>query len=377
MNFEYEIKLDDYRQLYQLEKGKKLPRSRFILLSAYSLYCLFLFILIFIWEYEEIKHILSELFLAAVFYLIGFAVLWWVIKAIFNSSLGFKRQKKYYQNKPSLLGEREIFIFQKNIKIQAKSFQILLDWKVFDYFLENELIFVLYFHDKQCQVIPKRHFENAEEISNFRSVLINKGADLEAVLNDDFGLLREADKKQSIWQFNYQLDLSNYLDAERLEKEPKIWSSFFYVISFLIVIIFIGYDLWRIIEDPDLLAKDFNVTLTIFSDLLYLGFFFYYLPIIFPNLNIFQRKKKIKNFQNYPEMNAKIDLLITEEGLILLTNYCQQKNGWEEYLNFLENERIFLLYYSQAYYHIIPKTAFSSQENLKKFRELMPIKINN
>ncbi|MGF1487063.1 MAG: YcxB family protein, partial [Prochloraceae cyanobacterium] len=122
--------------------------------------------------------------------------------------------------KPSLIAERKITVNKNGLSLEAETLQIFVDWDLFDRFSETDLLFILYFHDRESQIIPIRYFENSEEIEYFRELLKNKAKNL-----DDNSVFREEiAEKDGVLNLKYQLEAKDYLEAKQASKfYSKLW----------------------------------------------------------------------------------------------------------------------------------------------------------
>jgi len=272
--------------------------------------------------------------------------------------------QKSAQKKPSLIGERNISIYKNGIYLQAKTFDIFLDWQIFNYFSETDNLFILYFRGKEFKLIPKRCFENLQEIEQFREFLQNKAKNLD----DNFVSREKIAEQDTIAKLEYQLEAKDYLEAKQAANFSGKWVVLYYPIILLIFFYSGFYSLCKGIYRTDLLGSHESSGDAIFSGCLGLGVGFYWLLTQYPKIDIFQRRKIAKKWDNNPEMQANIKLIVTENEIILMSDYLVESIALQEYLKYIENQELFLLYYSEQDYQIIPKKAFKEEE-INQFRE--------
>ncbi len=68
-------------------------------------------------------------------------------------------------------------------------------------------------------------------------------------------------------------------------------------------------------------------------------------------------------------------LEITEEGITGKTENMQGTNPWTDYVRWKEGNGVFLLYWSDALFQVIPGRFFSTDEQIMEFRNLLRDKI--
>jgi hypothetical protein len=70
-------------------------------------------------------------------------------------------------------------------------------------------------------------------------------------------------------------------------------------------------------------------------------------------------------------------LTITETGVTFETEGYQEFKQWQHYLKFRETQEIFLLYYSESLYHILPKRLFTHVSEIDRLRNLLQKNLKN
>ena len=82
------------------------------------------------------------------------------------------------QNSKSIsLGKCKYIFSDEKVKITTKYFATYIDWTYFQLAKETSNYFVLFMKDGHRNLIPKRAFENYEQISNFKNLLREKLGD--------------------------------------------------------------------------------------------------------------------------------------------------------------------------------------------------------
>ncbi|MDJ0728100.1 MAG: YcxB family protein [Prochloraceae cyanobacterium] len=373
MNLKYQITLDDYWEYYRKESNDFYNNIWLRSLSSIIIAFCFIFGIYILYAafsryLNRIDYLIWSIFTGCLSLGAGIAFLF-----IFNPELRARSRYKQFKKilnedkKPSLLAERNIIVNKNGLSLEAETFlHIFVDWDLFARFSETDNLLILHFHCKELQLIPKRCFENYEEIEQFRELLENKAENL-----DDRSVFTEKiAEKDGILNLEYQLEAKDYLEAEQAKKIYDRWFIWYYPIS---ITFFLGlgfYDFWEAIYDFDLLLGDRTKINYLINGFLFLGLGFNMLLTQYPKINIFQRRKIAKKWDNNKPMQAARKLIVTENEIILMTDYFVEAIALQEYLKYSENKEICLLYYSEKDYQIVPKKAFKEEE-MNQFRELI------
>jgi len=81
-----------------------------------------------------------------------------------------------------------------------------------------------------------------------------------------------------------------------------------------------------------------------------------------------RRAEKIYNQQ--ASLRATYTYSWDNDGLSVSSETGQARRPWSDYIKFLENDRLLLLYHSDIMFEIFPKSWFSRQEQADEFRTL-------
>ena len=370
MNLKYEITLEDYLEYYRSQSKYSFshPWVRWILrpfIIKLALICgiggIWYAIAYYAYYSDEFKYLISSIAIGCFCLGAGIGLLF-VFSPEFVDQLSYIGFKKNYQEKPSLIDERNISIHKNELTLEAENFKIFLIWQVFKYLSETDNLFVLYFRGKEFQLIPKRCFENSEQIDLFRKLLHDRGKNL----NNNSVITEKISEKDCILKLEYKLKTEDYLEAKQAANFPKKWFILFSPIPIVVIFCFGFYNLWKGIYRIDLLPNNTSSGDAIANGFLGLGMGFYFLLTQYPKINIFQRRKIARNWHNNPEMQSPRKLLVTEKEIVLMTDYFQESIAWQEYIKLIEKTDI-LLYYSQEDYQIVPKKVFKSKETMNQF----------
>jgi hypothetical protein len=78
-----------------------------------------------------------------------------------------------------------------------------------------------------------------------------------------------------------------------------------------------------------------------------------------------------------PKFKDEYRLDFSEEGASFQTEHLNSKLDWSYYNKFLETDKFYLLFYGKAMFSIIPKRAFTSDEQQNQFRCILNKKIHS
>lgn len=81
-----------------------------------------------------------------------------------------------------------------------------------------------------------------------------------------------------------------------------------------------------------------------------------------------------KLYTRDPGYRHEITADITEDGVHMVTSSTDTRLNWDRIVRFAESDKIFMLYYSQWGFSVVPKNAFLPGE-VENFRELLQRKI--
>jgi hypothetical protein len=102
--------------------------------------------------------------------------------------------------------------------------------------------------------------------------------------------------------------------------------------------------------------------------LAFLGYLFFYLALVLPN-----KWKRIYRQQKSLRMPYRLE--ITEEGISGKTEKMQGSNPWSDYVRWKEGNGVFLLYWSDSLFQVIPLRFFATEGQIESFRGLLREKV--
>jgi hypothetical protein len=102
--------------------------------------------------------------------------------------------------------------------------------------------------------------------------------------------------------------------------------------------------------------------------LAFLGYLVFHWAFVLPN-----KWKRIYRQQKSLRMPYK--LVITEEGISGTTENMQGANPWSDYVRWKEGNGVFLLYWSDSLFQVIPLRFFASEGQIEAFRGLLREKV--
>lgn len=141
----------------------------------------------------------------------------------------------------------------------------------------------------------------------------------------------------------YQLTFEDYQEATKLHLKLHPLQNIF---SLIMSVFFIATGLIR---------TDYFI--------LFLGTFLIVLIPLLKNKSIFQAWK------NQPQLQEPVSLEVTEEQLIFKSSNYKLTYNWQYFTHFVETKNIILTYEADQLMNIIPKSSFSSHEQLHEFLE--------
>jgi YcxB-like protein len=172
---------------------------------------------------------------------------------------------------------------------------------------------------------------------------------------------------QPITTLNYQLDANDYLCAARTASPNQLLLVICLMIgifttSKLLQAMHIWQNMHRAASSPEYneAAIWFNFlisTIVLLSDL--------------PKANPLRFWSIPRLWKRSPQMQQPINLSISETGINFQIQGFQDFKQWQYYKHFRETKNMFLLYYSESLYYILPKRAFSGQEQMSQFRDVL------
>lgn len=162
-------------------------------------------------------------------------------------------------------------------------------------------------------------------------------------------------------QLEYRLSLKDYQEANQAHLKSQRWIYFFFWFFMLLGLFF--------------LATFFLANTSI--DLFVIVWFLFF-PIILFNPYF---SNPIKNYfisrawKGLPNLHHPITIDVDEERLKIKTFNCESSLQWQFHIKAIETKNLFILYQAKTLFNMLPKRAFSSDEEVKEFRELLRTKI--
>jgi hypothetical protein len=102
--------------------------------------------------------------------------------------------------------------------------------------------------------------------------------------------------------------------------------------------------------------------------LAFLGYLVFHWAFVLPN-----KWKRIYRQQKSLRMPYKLE--ISEEGISGKTENMQGTNPWSDYVRWKEGNGVFLLYWSDSLFQVIPLRFFATEEHIEAFRGLLREKV--
>ena len=160
-------------------------------------------------------------------------------------------------------------------------------------------------------------------------------------------------------EFDYTFE--DYLEASRLSSRRRRLATvswYFLAIMFILAAIFTAVE--AVLHDP--------ISVSIEEMLIAAVFLFLTSPLF---LRIIVRVR----WKMQPQLQSRVHYQITPDAVRAATNTSKGETTWEGFVRFIETKNVFLLYPNKLIFHIIPKRAFASPDELASFRALATSKI--
>ena len=163
-------------------------------------------------------------------------------------------------------------------------------------------------------------------------------------------------------QLEYRLNLKDYQEANQTHFQKMQRLSYIFCWAVSVVFSVIGL---LIVVDSILLKTGIGLNIINGCLFLALGIF------LNPALNLLQRYMIYKNWKSNPSIREPVNLEVSEEGINSQGATFQSAIKWQIFTKFLESKNLFILYQSNNLFNMIPKRAFSSDEQIEQFRDLL------
>ncbi|MFB2894611.1 YcxB family protein [Aerosakkonemataceae cyanobacterium BLCC-F50] len=154
-------------------------------------------------------------------------------------------------------------------------------------------------------------------------------------------------------KLEYQLTFNDYLEANQNHSK---WRK---ILMWIIAIFFFILGLLSIIIIP---AEP--------SSYIFLVLGICYIPLV----KLIERYNLARIWKSQPSIREPITLEANEEGITLKSTLFESNIKWQVYTKFVETNKLLMLYQSNQSFNLLPKRAFSTNEQLNEFRELLRIK---
>jgi hypothetical protein len=82
-----------------------------------------------------------------------------------------------------------------------------------------------------------------------------------------------------------------------------------------------------------------------------------------------------RQWKRQPQLHRRVKYEIDPDSVRVTTETSTGEMTWANFIRFVESKNLFLLYPNKIVFHMIPKRAFASAEEMDSFRELATSKI--
>ncbi len=103
--------------------------------------------------------------------------------------------------------------------------------------------------------------------------------------------------------------------------------------------------------------------------LVFLGYLFFHWTVVLP-----MKWRRIYRQQKSFQRPYKLE--ITDQGIIGQSENTQGTNSWNEYVRWKEGNGVFLLYWSDALFQVVPLRFFQADEQIVEFRNILREKVS-
>jgi len=162
-------------------------------------------------------------------------------------------------------------------------------------------------------------------------------------------------------QLEYRLSLKDYQEANQAHLKLQRWIYFFFWFFILGSLFFLVTPL-LINRTPDLFGFVWFLSSAI---LLFNPYFSNPIKNYFLN----------RHWKNLSNWHHPITIDVDEEKIKSKTVDCESSVQWRLFIKAIETKNLFMLYPAKACFNMIPKRAFSSDQQMDEFRELLRTKI--
>jgi hypothetical protein len=227
--------------------------------------------------------------------------------------------------------QRALELDQNGFTVNCNCGSVTRPWTELVRFSENKSVFIVG-TKADAQLVPKRAFASEGAITEFRALLLER-------LDADRPIPSRSIKFSYIPRDFRDARLLHLLHAGGWRHLAKTWATFCIAACG-------AYVIWRYVSpqgDPAILCGLMGVVLGV------------------PLLRAMRAKRR--------HYLAPQQIYFSEQGLHLQDSTTVARNTWTQFVGYLEDDHIFLLYYRPRFYRIIPRRAFEGRE--EEFRRLL------
>jgi YcxB-like protein len=125
---------------------------------------------------------------------------------------------------------------------------------------------------------------------------------------------------------------------------------------------------WMVIYKPSQIPPGSSIPNTIYNGFVFLGISIWILHTYFPKYSPFKLWTLKRDRQRQAIAYKPRSFTIDETGVTFNIEGYQEFKQWGHYLKFQEAKEMFLLYYSENLYHILPKRVFTDSSEIDRIR---------
>jgi hypothetical protein len=231
--------------------------------------------------------------------------------------------------------QRTLELDQNGFSVTCKCGSVTRPWTELVRFSENESVFIVV-TKTDAQLVPKAAFPSEGAITEFRALLLER---------------LDADRPIPSRSVKFSYVPRDFRDARLLHLfHAGGWRHLAKALTTFCISACGAYVIWRYVSpqgDPAILCGLIGIVLAV------------------PLLRGIRAKRK--------HYLGQLQIYFSEQGLHLQDSATVARSAWTQFVGYLEDDHIFLLYYHPRLYRIIPKRAFDGRE--AEFRSLLEANI--
>ena len=153
------------------------------------------------------------------------------------------------------------------------------------------------------------------------------------------------------------LEWKDYLHALRLHMQPRPWLKIIGYILITFFVIAFAFIIFGFLKNKSDLSTVFVIS---FCFLYLLAWYSIYVPY---------KAKKV--YRQQKSLQLPFEVMVTKEGLNCSNEIGKSNIPWGNFLKWKENNNLFLIYYSDVLFQMLPKRLFNNLDDINAFRSVL------